>query len=116
MRLEVLMEAVAGVFRTSDEACQAAVTLDHAGFTRDELSLLFPGSSEERIHSVPVSDTEQPGMGKAIGGVVGAALGLAGGFELGAAAATLLVPGVGPVMAIGIAGAALAGVGGAVGG
>ncbi len=60
---------------------------------------------------MPTSDTEQPGVGAAIGGVVGAAVGMAGGFELGVAA-TALIPGVGPVIAAGIAGAALLGAGG----
>jgi hypothetical protein len=109
------MESVAGVFRSSEHARHAAQALKHAGFSPDDLNLLFPGSSEEQIRSVAVSDTEQPGMGKTIGGVVGAALGMAGGFELGAVAASL-VPGVGPVLNVGIAGAALLGVGGAVGG
>jgi hypothetical protein len=63
---------------------------------------------------VPTSDTEQPGMGKAMGGTVGGALGIAGGSSLGAAAASLLVPGVGPVIAGGILGAAILGAGGAV--
>jgi hypothetical protein len=110
------MEPVAGVFRSAEHARQAALELKRAGFSPDDLNLLLPGASEEVIHSVPVSDTEQPGLGGAIGGVVGAALGMAGGFELGAAAASLMIPGVGPVLAIGIAGAALLGVGGAVGG
>jgi hypothetical protein len=79
------------------------------------MNLLVPGSSEKEIHSVPVSETEQPGVGGAIGGAVGAALGIAGGFELGAAA-TALIPGVGPVLAFGLAGAALLGFGGAAGG
>ncbi|HEV3200264.1 MAG TPA: hypothetical protein VGZ73_20305 [Bryobacteraceae bacterium] len=109
------MDAVAGVFRSSEDARHAVQELKHAGFSPEDLSLLFPGSSEEEIHSIPVSDTEQPGMGKTVGGVVGAALGMAGGFELGAVAASM-VPGVGPVVAVGIAGAALLGVGGAVGG
>jgi len=110
------MEPVAGVFRSAEQARQAALELKRAGFSPDDLNLLLPGASEEVIHSVPVSETEQPGLGVAIGGVVGAALGMAGGFELGAAAATLMIPGVGPVLAVGIAGAALLGVGGAVGG
>jgi hypothetical protein len=109
------MEPVAGVFRSSERARHGAQELKHAGFSSDELTLLFPGSSEDEIHSVAVSDTEQPGMGKTIGGVVGAALGMAGGFELGSAV-SMLVPGVGPVLAVGIAGAALFGVGGAAGG
>ena len=75
------------------------------------MTLLYPGSTEGEVHSVPTSDTEQPGVGAAIGGVVGAAVGMAGGFELGIAA-TALIPGVGPVIAAGIAGAALLGVGG----
>jgi hypothetical protein len=58
---------------------------------------------------------EQPGVGKAIGGVVGAALGMAGGFELGVGV-TALVPGVGPVLAAGLAGMALLGAGGAMAG
>lgn len=40
-------------------------------------------------------------------------MGIAGGASLGAAAASLLIPGVGPVIAGGIIGAALLGVGGA---
>ena len=77
--------------------------------------MLYPGATEEEIHSVPHSTTEQAGVGAAIGGTVGAALGMAGGFELGIAA-TALIPGVGPVIAAGIAGAALLGAGGLIAG
>src|SRR5450759_5201932 len=55
-------------------------------------------------------------MVKAVGGVVGGAVGIAAGMELGAAAAAILIPGVGPVLAVGIAAAAILGVGGVVGG
>ncbi|HWC99743.1 MAG TPA: hypothetical protein VG456_23445 [Candidatus Sulfopaludibacter sp.] len=109
------METVAGVFRSRDAARKAADELRLAGFTPEKVNLLFPGSTEEEIHSVPTSETEQPGVGSAIGGVVGATLGAAGGFELGVAA-TALIPGVGPVLAAGVAGAALLGVGGLVAG
>ena len=54
-------------------------------------------------------------MGPAVGGVVGGVTGASGGL-LGAAVASVLVPGVGPVMAIGLAAAAILGVGGAVAG
>jgi hypothetical protein len=47
--------------------------------------------------------------------MLGGALGVAGGLELGMAAA-VLIPGVGPVLAFGLAGAALFGAGGAAGG
>lgn len=82
------------------------------GFAPDNVSFLTPGSSEEQIHAVPVSETEQPGVGRAIGGAVGAALGMAGGFELGVGI-SVLIPGVGPVLAAGLAGMALLGAGGA---
>ncbi len=110
------MRPVAGVFRSRESARNAVAELRRLGFPDNRLSVLFPGASEEQVHSIPTSDTEQPGVGAAIGGAVGAALGLAGGFELGAAAATALVPGVGPVVALGLAGAALFGAGGLVGG
>jgi hypothetical protein len=110
------MEPVAAVFRTTETARAAYGELRRAGFSPDDINLLSPGSSEQAIHSVPTSDTEQSGtVGGAIGGVVGGALGMAGGFELGVAA-TALIPGVGPVLAVGLAGAALLGAGGAIGG
>jgi len=109
------METIVGVFRSIEAARAGASRLKAARFRARQISLLFPGASEDDIHSIPTSDTEQSGMGAAIGGVLGTALGMAGGFELGAGVA-VLIPGVGPVLAIGIAGAALFGVGGAFGG
>lgn len=109
------METETGVFRDSATARRAVSELGRAGFSPQQINLLLPGSSEEEIHSIPVSETEQPGVGGAIGGVVGGALGLAGGFELGVVA-TALIPGVGPVLAVGIAAAAILGVGGAAAG
>lgn len=109
------MEAVAGVFRSREDAQKAATELHRVRFDGNRISLLLPESSEAQIHSVRASDTEQPGMGGTLGGVLGGALGLAGGFELGIGA-TALIPGVGPVLAIGAAAAAILGIGGAVGG
>ena len=106
------MRAVAGVFHSRDDAQRGYAELRRAGYSPDDINLLAPGASEEQVHSVPVSETEQPGVGKAIGGVLGAALGMAGGFELGVGA-TALVPGVGPVLVAGLAGMALLGAGGA---
>jgi hypothetical protein len=109
------METVAGVFRSRENARKAAGELRSAGFSPRQINLLYPETPEEAIHRVPVSETEQPGVGAAIGGVVGAALGMAGGFALGVGL-TALIPGVGPVVAVGVAGAALLGLGGLVGG
>jgi len=83
------------------------------GVNREQINLLTPDSSDQKIASVPVSDSEQPGMGPAVGTVVGGALGTAGGFGAGAAIASLLVPGVGPILAGGLLGASLLGLGGA---
>ncbi len=107
------METVAGVFRTREEAEKAVQQLHSLGIPNDRIALLTPGMSDEKVEdSVPTSDTEQPGMGTAMGGTVGGAMGVAGGATLGAAAASLLVPGVGPVIAGTIIGAALLGAGG----
>ena len=109
------MRAVAGVFKSRETARKAAGDLFGTGFTRYQVSVLFPGAGEEQIRSLPSSEAEQPGMGAAIGGVLGAAMGAAGGFELGVGA-TALIPGVGPVLAAGIAGAAILGTGGLIAG
>lgn len=108
------MEAIAGIFESRTDAERALYGLRSAGIPNDRTVFLTPGTSDKEIESaVPVTDTEQPGMGKAMGGAVGGAMGVAGGGTLGAAAASLLVPGVGPVIAAGIVGAALLGLGGA---
>ncbi len=108
------MEAIAGIFDSRAEAERAIYGLRSAGLANDRIAFLTPGSSDEAVESaVPITDTEQPGMGKAMGGAVGGAMGVAGGGTLGAAVASLLVPGVGPVIAAGVVGAALLGIGGA---
>ncbi|MCU1234145.1 MAG: hypothetical protein JWP63_2112 [Candidatus Solibacter sp.] len=108
------MRTVAGVFDSPQLARKAEAALHKVGLSN--INVLLPGVSEERVNNVPISDGEQPGMGAAVGGLVGAAVGAAGGLGIGSAAATLLIPGVGPVLAIGMAAAAVFGVGGAVSG
>lgn len=111
------METVAGIFRSPADAERAAQALVTAGVKEDRISLLAPGSTAEDVEAaVPTTETEQPGMGGALGGTVGGALGVAGGMHLGAAAASLFVPGVGPVLAAGLIGAAIFGAGGAAAG
>src|SRR5207237_1174491 len=107
------MSTVAAIFNSRADAERAVEGLRSAGFGEDRISLLTPGTSHEKLDDVPTTETEQPGMGKALGGAVGGALGVAGGLHLGAAAASLFLPGVGPVFAAGIVAAALLGVGGA---
>lgn len=108
------MKSVAGIFNSHADATRAVENLRAAGVTEDRINLLAPGTSQEELDAaVQTTETEQPGMGSALGGAVGGALGVAGGMHLGAAAASLFVPGVGPVIAAGIIGAALLGAGGA---
>lgn len=107
------MSTAAGIFNSTAEAERALESLRAAGFGEDRVSLLTPGTSQAQLDEAPTTETEQPGMGSAIGGAVGGALGVAGGLHLGAAAASLLIPGVGPVLAAGLVGAALLGAGGA---
>jgi hypothetical protein len=111
------MSTVAGIFQSRADAERATMNLSSAGIATDRISLLTPGTTDEELEAaVPTTETEQPGMGGALGGTVGAAMGAAGGMHIGAALASLLVPGVGPVLAAGVIGAALLGIGGAAAG
>ena len=94
------MSTVAGIFNSTAEAERVAAALREGGFGEEHVSLLTPGTTQGELDKVPTTETEQPGRGTALGGAVGGALGVAGGLHLGAAAASLLVPGVGPVLAV----------------
>src|SRR5262249_5789706 len=100
------MTTVAGVFQSFRLAAGAAEELRRAGI--ENVHLIAPGDAEG-LNTVPTTPTEQPGMGRAVGGVVGAGVGIAGGFEIGTALASLILPGVGTVMASGIVAATLLG-------
>ncbi|MDT7602134.1 MAG: hypothetical protein QOF61_131 [Acidobacteriota bacterium] len=111
------MKTVAGIFNSRADAERAIETLRGLGLAEDRLNLLTPGETPAEVDAeVPTTETEQPGMGKALGATVGGALGVAGGLHLGGIIATSLIPGVGPVLAVGMIGAALVGAGGAVAG
>src|SRR5450631_2866402 len=111
-----LMEPVVGIFSSRSAATEAAGKLRGSGWAPERVQLLFPESSDAKVARVPVEDAEQPGVGKALGGVVGGAAGAAAGLGFGAVVASLFIPGVGAVSAIGLAAAALFGAGGAIGG
>ena len=105
------MDAVVGVFPSREAGERAIAGLVELGFTKDQITMLTPRSSEAEIHSVPTTEAEPPGIGRAIGAVTGGAAGAAAGIE--AALLTSLVPGVGPVLVLGAIGALLLGIGGA---
>jgi hypothetical protein len=112
------MIAVVGVFESRSDAEASGAALNSLGVPRKYVTILVPQLSEkeleQEIGSVPHTEGEQPGMVKTLGAVAGGAV----GAGLGEAVASLLVPGVGPVLAIGLAGGALLGAitGGAAGG
>ena len=84
------------------------------GIPTDKITLLTPGNADEvakEINSVPIDSTEQPGMGTALGALMGGGVGITAGSMLIA-----LLPGVGPVTALGLLGAAILGSAGAVAG
>lgn len=105
------METISGVFETRTAAERAVQDASKAGIPADKITLLTPGSVDhlnKEMTSVPADTTEQPGMGKAIGALLGGGVGITGGSLLIA-----LVPGVGPITALGLLGAAIAGAAGA---
>lgn len=111
------MEVVTGVFESRADAERAVNELRGLGVAAEKVGLLTPDSRSDSVErGVPIADTEEPGMGSAMGAAVGGAMGAAGGATLGLAVATLAVPGVGPVIAFGMIGAALLGTFGAAAG
>jgi len=111
------METVVGIFQSKAVADHSIQQIMSSGIADDRITVLRPGTPAADVESsTTVSDTESPGMGQAMGGAVGGALGVAGGASLGLAVASLLIPGVGPILVAGALGAILLGTGGAVGG
>ena len=111
------MQAVTGVFKSPDQAESAVNELKSLGISDKMIGIVRPGSTPERLEAgVPVSDTEEPGMGRAMGAAVGGAMGAAGGATAGLAVASLVIPGIGPLLAFGMVGAALLGTVGAAAG
>ena len=110
------MQPVTGVFLSKLDADQAIAELQSKGIRTNQVTLLTPGGNvAEKLKPVPVDAAEPPGIGTAIGAVVGGATGLSGGLV------AAVLPGVGTVSAMGLLGAALltaagASLGGAVAG
>jgi hypothetical protein len=75
-----------------------------------------PTATKEKLDRVPTTDGERDGMGRAVGALVGGAVGAGAGMAGGAAIASLMVPGVGPILAIGLRAAAVLGLSGATAG
>lgn len=106
--------SVFGIYLGRDAAEHAVNALRDAGYSPDDISVLWPEDLEDR-EMVTDQNTKAP-QGAAVGVGSGAALGGALGWLVGIGA--LAIPGIGPVIAAGpiVAIVAGIGVGGAVGG
>ena len=100
------MRTSVGVFASRTDAENAIRELLALQIPREAISFLTPEIGSE----------ERSGVAKTMGAFVGGAVAGGAGLSAGLAAATLLVPGVGPILAIGIGTAALLGLGGAAAG
>lgn len=108
------MDVISGVFNDRSAAENALRELREAGVTERRLAFFTPGTSESDLeNTVPVTDSESKGMGAAMGATIGGAFGAATGATLGLAAASLAIPGVGPVIAVGAIAASVLGIAGA---
>ena len=106
------MHTVVAIFTSQEAAEHAAARLGSLGIPREQLNFLMPGAPTSALAEVPTTETEQPGMGTALGSVVGGAMGASGGL-MSAAVLSAIIPGIGPVMAVGLGALSLVG---AVGG
>jgi hypothetical protein len=97
------MKSVTGVFQSRSDAVRAFTGMRSTGVSEDRIALLTPESSVAKLQSVPTVAAEQPGMGKAIGAVLGGTAALSG-IPLIAA---IMLPGVGVVTALGLLGGAI---------
>jgi hypothetical protein len=107
-------KAVFGIAKTEGQAVRIVEQARDAGFTGDDISVLFPdkGTSREFAHEKQTKAPEGATTGAATGGVLGGIAGWLVGIG------TLAIPGLGPFVAAGPIMAALSGatVGAATGG
>jgi hypothetical protein len=110
------MQSVVGIFATRSAAELAVQGLLATPISPQSITLLTGEAGKSQVASLPTTDAERDGMGEAVGGALGGAVGASAGLSLGSAIASLLVPGVGTIFAIGLGAAALLGLGGAAAG
>jgi len=101
------MQTVVGIFTSQAAAESAAGRLGSIGIAWEQINFLIPGASQAQLERVHTTETEQPGMGAALGGVVGGAIGASG--LMSTAVVATLIPGVGPIAAVGLVSLGLVG-------
>lgn len=110
------MQSVVGIFATRSAAELAVQGLLASPVSPQSITFLSGEAGKSQLATLVTTDAERDGMGEAVGGVVGGAVGASAGLSLGSAIASVLVPGVGTIFAIGLGAAALLGLGGAAAG
>lgn len=100
-----MAKAVFGIAQTEAQAIAIVDQLKAAGFSRDDISVLFPDKTGTRdfAHEQHTKAPEGAATGAGTGGVLGGALGWLAGIG------TLAIPGLGPFIAAGPIMAALSG-------
>ena len=93
------MHNLVGIFRECSTADRAVRELLQAGIPQNRIMFLTGLDSAAQTTTLPTTDAEPEGMGKAVGELVGGVTGASTGLALGSALASLFVPGVGPIMA-----------------
>jgi uncharacterized protein (TIGR02271 family) len=86
---------VVGVFESRDAAERAVDALRQAGFRPDQIGFAMRGGGDVPAGAVDTVESSNAGAGAATGAILGGLLG---------AAAALLIPGIGPVLALGTLG------------
>lgn len=101
-------KAVFGIAKTESQAIKIAEDLKAAGFTPNDISILFPDKqgSKDFAHEQHTKAPEGAAAGAGTGAVLGGALGWLAGIG------SLAIPGLGPLIAAGPIMAALAGAAG----
>jgi hypothetical protein len=74
---EATMKAIVGVFKSRSDAERSAAELVPLEIPKARINILTPEVTDKEIAAVPTVAGEQPGVGKALGAVVGGAMGVA---------------------------------------
>src|SRR5437667_1880282 len=63
------MKSIVGIFNSFADATRGAALLRTVGISEDHIAVLSPHTPEAAVElRIPTTETEQPGMGQALGG------------------------------------------------
>jgi hypothetical protein len=110
------VQSILGIFDSRAVAERAVQDLLATPIAPRSIIFLSGEAGKAQVEDLTTTDTERNGMSEVVGGVVGGAVGTSVGLALGSAIASLFVPGVGTIFAIGLGAAAVLGLHGAAAG